>query len=76
MNNPDNTRGLLGAWRLKDTKSSISVSLKNIDRDQKYRLEQFPNTSEVTLKGEELVKDFAITLDSEFTASLFAFEKL
>ena len=37
---------------------------------------KFPNRSEVTLKGEELAKDFAITLDSEFTASLFAFEKL
>jgi hypothetical protein len=76
MNNPDDSRILVGAWRLRDDIDNITVGLKHIDKNRKYRIESFPAVVTGEIPGKQLSNSLRINLEHEFSAVLLGIERL
>jgi alpha-galactosidase len=76
MNNRDDSRILLGAWRLRDGRSSLDIGLKHVSLDSQYRIETFPGTAVHAVSGDTLSRSFRVSLDAEFSAIIFGIERV
>jgi alpha-galactosidase len=74
MDNEDDSRILLGAWRLKNGAKEFVVKLRNVDAQRTYRLETFPQTAAQVIPGDALAQGFKVELEREFSAVIFGIE--
>lgn len=69
MNDGQDNNMLVGCWKHDDESPDYSISLKGIDSEAIYEIEQFPYGAKRRAKGAEL-EEFTFELDEKFSASL------